>query len=72
MNAHRPLIAVVAYHLAEDRVARWPEGGYGVPKPYLDALRRAGRANGDPSPGEEGTPEEILDPFDGLLPGRRW
>ena len=30
----RPLIAVVAYHLAGDRVARWPEGGYGVPAPY--------------------------------------
>jgi putative glutamine amidotransferase len=62
----RPLIAVVAYHLAGDRVARWPEGGYGVPKPYLDALRRAGARTTIVAPGEEGTPEEILEPFDGL------
>jgi len=64
---YRPLIAVVAYHLSEDRVARWPEGGYGVPKPYLDALRRAGARTAILSPGEEGAPDEILDPFDGLL-----
>ena len=63
----RPLIAIVAYHLGEERVARWPEGGYGVPKLYLDALRRAGARTAILSPGEEGTPEEILEPFDGLL-----
>lgn len=64
---YRPLIATVAYHLSGDRVARWPEGGYGVPKPYLDALRRAGARTAIVSPGEEGSPEEILEPFDGLL-----
>jgi putative glutamine amidotransferase len=66
-DRYRPLIAVVAYHLAEDRVTRWPEGGYGVPKFYLDALRRAGARTAILAPGEEGTSEEILDPFDGLL-----
>ena len=66
-DRYRPLIAVVAYHLSEDRVARWPEGGYGVPKPYLDALRRADARTAILSPGEEGSPEEILEPFDGLL-----
>jgi putative glutamine amidotransferase len=66
-DRYRPLIAVVAYHLSDDRVARWPEGGYGVPKLYLDALRRAGARTAILSPGEEGTPEEILEPFDGLL-----
>lgn len=66
-DRYRPLIAVVAYHLADDRVSRWPEGGFGVPKPYLDALRRAGARTAILSPGEEGTPEEILEPFDGLL-----
>jgi putative glutamine amidotransferase len=66
-DRYRPLIAVVAYHLAEDRVSRWPEGGYGVPKFYLDALRRAGARTAILPPGEEGTPEEILEPFDGLL-----
>lgn len=64
---YRPLIAIVAYHLGEDRVARWPEGGYGVPKLYLDALRRAGARTAILSPGEEGTPDEILEPFAGLL-----
>jgi putative glutamine amidotransferase len=66
-HAYRPLIAVVAYHLAGDRVARWPEGGYGVPSTYLDALRRAGARSAIVAPGEEGTPEEILEPFDALL-----
>lgn len=66
-DPYRPLITIVAYHLAEDRVARWPEGGYGVPKPYLDALRRAGARTAILSPGEEGSPEEILEGFDGLL-----
>jgi putative glutamine amidotransferase len=66
-DRYRPLIAVVAYHLAEDRVPRWPEGGYGVPKFYVDALRRAGARTAILPPGEEGTPEEILEPFDGLL-----
>ena len=64
---YRPFIAVVAYHLAGDRVARWPEGGYGVPALYLDALRRAGARTAIVAPGEEGSPEEILAPFDGLL-----
>ncbi len=66
-HGYRPLIAVVAYHLADDRVARWPEGGYGVPKPYLDALRRADARTAILAPGEQGAPEEILEPFDGLL-----
>jgi putative glutamine amidotransferase len=64
---YRPLIAVAAYHLGPDRVARWPEGGYGVPAPYLDALRRADARTAIVSPGEVGEPEELLAPFDGLL-----
>jgi putative glutamine amidotransferase len=62
-----PLVAVVAYHLANDRVARWPEGGYGVPAPYIEALRRAGARTAILSPGEPGDPEELLAPFDGLV-----
>ena len=64
---YRPLIAVVAYHLDGTRVARWPEGGYGVPALYLDALRRAGARTAILAPGETGEPEEVLEPFDGLL-----
>lgn len=64
---YRPLIAVVAYHLGPTRVARWPEGGYGVPAPYLEALRRAGARTAILAPGEEGEAEELLAPFDGLL-----
>ena len=37
-----PLIAVVAYELRPGRVSRWDKGGFGVPAPYVDALRRAG------------------------------
>ena len=34
---------------------------------YLDALRRAGARTAILAPGEEGDPEEILEPFDALL-----
>jgi gamma-glutamyl-gamma-aminobutyrate hydrolase PuuD len=67
VSPHRPIVAVVAYHLAEDRVPRWPHGGYGVPGPYLDCLRRAGARSAIVSPGEPGSAREILEPFDGLL-----
>ena len=62
-----PLIAVVAYHLAPGRVTRWPEGGYGVPGPYLDGLRRAGARSLLMPPGEPGDPAELLARSDGLL-----
>jgi putative glutamine amidotransferase len=64
---YRPLIGVVGYHLAPGRVTRWPEGGYGVPGPYLDALRRADARILIVSPGETADAEEILEPFDGLM-----
>ncbi len=67
MSSYRPLVAVVGYHLADDRVPRWPQGGYGVPAPYLDALRRAGARTAIVSPGEGGGAEELLEPFDGLV-----
>jgi putative glutamine amidotransferase len=66
-GGYRPLVAIVAYHLGGDRVARWPEGGYGVPAPYVEALRRAGARTAIVSPGEPGTPDETLEPYDGLL-----
>ncbi len=66
-DPYRPLIAVVGYHLAPGRVTRWPDGGYGVPGPYIDALRRAGARVLIVSPGETNDPEEILAPFDGLV-----
>ena len=67
MSSYRPLIAVAGYHLGPDRVTRWPDGGYGVPGPYIDALRRAGARTLIVSPGEMNDPEEILEPFDGLV-----
>jgi len=63
----RPLIAVVAYHLGDDRVARWPHGGYGVPGPYIDRVRAAGGRSAIIPPGELGRADELLEPFDGLL-----
>jgi putative glutamine amidotransferase len=66
-DSYRPLVAVVGYHLAPGRVTRWPGGGYGVPGPYLDALRRADARILIVSPGETNDPEEILEPFDGLM-----
>jgi putative glutamine amidotransferase len=66
-GSYRPSIAIVAYHLDGSRVARWPEGGYGVPALYVDALRRAGARTAILAPGETGEPEEILQPYDALL-----
>lgn len=66
-QTYRPLVAVVGYHLAPGRVTRWPDGGYGVPGPYLDALRRAGARILIVSPGETSDAAEILKPFDGLM-----
>src|SRR6476660_5831119 len=67
MDRIRPLIAVPAYRLEPGRVARWPEGGYGVPAPYLEALSRAGARTAILWPGEVADPDELLAPFDGLL-----
>ena len=67
MHAERPLIAIVGYHLDGDRVARWPHGGYGVPLPYVTRLRAAGARTAIVPPGEQGEPEELLEPFDGLV-----
>jgi putative glutamine amidotransferase len=66
-TSYRPLVAVVGYHLAPGRVTRWPDGGYGVPGPYLHALRRANARVLIVSPGETNDPDEILEPFDGLV-----
>ncbi len=64
---YRPLIAIPSYHLAEDRVARWPHGGYGVPASYVEALHRAGARTALLAPGGGGEFDEILLSFDGLL-----
>ena len=66
-ESYRPLIGVVGYHLAPGRVTRWPEGGFGVPGPYIEALRRSGARVLIVSPGEAIDPEEVLAPFDGLM-----
>lgn len=67
MSPGRPLVAVAAYHLADDRVSRWPQGGFGVPAPYVERMRAAGARTAILAPGEPGDPAEILAPFDALL-----
>jgi putative glutamine amidotransferase len=67
VTTYRPLVAVVAYHLDDARVARWPHGGYGVPLPYIECLRRAGARTAIVAPGEPGEPDELLEPFDGFV-----
>lgn len=64
---YRPLVAVVGYHLGPERVKRWPHGGYGVPGPYMESLRRAGARILIVSPGETNDPDQVLEPFDGLV-----
>src|SRR5438034_11821693 len=61
--SYHPLIAVVAYHLGDDRVARLPHGGYGFPGPYLECLRRAGARTAIVSPGEDCNSEGLLEPL---------
>jgi putative glutamine amidotransferase len=65
--SYRPLIAVVSYHLDGRRVVRWPDGGYGVPAPYVEALRRAGARIAIVPPDASEDPSEVLEPFDGLV-----
>jgi len=62
-----PLIGIVSYTLDGDRVRRWPEGGFGVPAPYVDAIHRAGGRTVLVPPGQPATAEEVLEPLDGLL-----
>jgi len=63
----RPEVAVVAYHLAPGRIKLWQVGGYGVPENYVDAVRRAGGRASLVLPGDDRSPAEVLDAFDGLL-----
>ena len=67
MTAPRPEIAVVAYHLRPGRVSYWMVGGYAVPETYVDAIRRAGGRPTPVLPGDDRSPAELLDRYDGLL-----
>jgi putative glutamine amidotransferase len=62
-----PLVGVIGYGLAPGRVTGWDTAAVAVPATYMEALRRAGARPlviGAPDPG---APEEILQPFDGLV-----
>ena len=63
----KPLVVVVAYGLQRERVNGWGTEAAAVPRPYLDALRRAGARPVVIAAPEEDPPEEILRPFDGLV-----
>ncbi len=63
----RPEVAVVASHLRPGRVSHWRSGGYGVPDPYVDAVRRAGGRPAPILPGDDRTPAELLERFHALL-----
>ena len=62
-----PEVGIVAYHLRPGRVTSWGVGGYGVPENYVDAIRRAGAHAALLLPGDERSPDELLDRFDGLM-----
>ncbi|MEY2478080.1 MAG: putative glutamine amidotransferase, partial [Actinomycetota bacterium] len=62
-----PLIAIVAAHLASGRVRGWRRAGFGVPEPYVLALRRAGARALFMPPGDDAPADELLAGFDGLL-----
>lgn len=62
-----PEVAIVAYHLRPGRVTSWGVGGYAVPENYVDAVRRADAHAALLLPGDERSPDELLDRFDALL-----
>lgn len=62
-----PEIGIVAYHLRPGRVTSWGVGGYGVPENYVDALRRAGAYAALLLPGDDRSPDELLDRLDALM-----
>jgi putative glutamine amidotransferase len=62
-----PLIALVGYHLAEGRVTRWDTGAYAVPDEYVTAVDGAGGRAVVLAPQTEGSADDVLDRFDGLL-----
>lgn len=63
----RPTIAIASYHLRPGRVSYWQVGGYGVPEHYVDAVRRAGGRAELVLPGDDRSPAELLDRYEGLL-----
>ncbi len=63
----KPEIGIVSYHLRPGRVASWGVGGYAVPENYVEAIRRAGAHAALLLPGDERSPDELLDRFDGLM-----
>lgn len=63
----RPEVGIVAYHLRPGRVTSWGVGGYGVPENYVDALRRAGAHATLLLPGDDRSPDELLDRLDALM-----
>lgn len=62
-----PEVGIVAYHLRPGRVTSWGVGGYAVPENYVDAVRRADAHAALLLPGDERSPDELLDRFDALL-----
>lgn len=62
-----PEVGIVAYHLRPGRVTSWGVGGYGVPENYVDALRRAGAYAALLLPGDDRSPDELLDRLDALM-----
>lgn len=62
-----PLIAIVAARLASGRVRGWRRSGFGVPEPYVAAIRRAGGRALLVPPGDGLSADELLTGFDGLL-----
>jgi putative glutamine amidotransferase len=63
----RPQIGIVSYHLRPGRVTNWLVGGYGLPENYVDAVRRAAGRASLILPGDDRTPDEMLESVDALM-----
>jgi putative glutamine amidotransferase len=63
----RPIVAIPAYGLEPGRVRGWRSGSFGVPGPYVDAVRRAGMRPLILPPGEPHEWEPLVDAVHALL-----
>lgn len=63
----RPLIAVLAHEMSVDETPKMSFANIAVGAPYVAALQRAGARPALLAPPDDGTAEELLAPFAGLL-----
>ncbi len=62
-----PLVLTVGYYIRAGKIRGWQHGAFAMPELYIEALARAGVTAVFLPQIERINPEEVLEPFDGLL-----